>query len=291
MSDKFDEYGVDRTGNWLQMFAGPNDIDDEEEDLVGDDEEEDLEEEDLEDAGETEDEPGNEEPVTGTKSKVKFSGEQQAEVDRIVKQRLNRERAKLQQTKVQQPQSKEPEESLFDRAQVPPLASDEVNQALRLWTYLKHNQEISREVDKALQSKQGQMPAYMGPSRKAASQDSGEGDRFGLFEAKFELRSSDPVFKKYESKILAWAEREEIDIKDGKSLKLAVRAFKGAHSRLLLAQAEKRGAEQLKKDQQAASKGKGVSRKGSGKPGKVDYTKMSDADILAEEGLSLLEDD
>lgn len=276
----------------LQMFASPGEeiidapeVDDVPDDLftedVGDEEAdhtpENGQEEGLEDeTPEAEDEntPDNQDEDTPP-GEIKFSKEQQAKIDDIVKTRLDRAEARW-------------ERQLLEAAgtELDLRGGGEVLQSVRLWGLLKMNPQLSTLVQQTIDTYINQGKGVVQPKNNAPSRE----QLLEIKEARLDLRSQDTTFAKNEEAILDWAEEQGLKVTDKQSLNVAYLAWKGANSRLELANAQLR--EQRKAKEKATAKQKAVleGSKGRGQ-GKLNYRSMSDADILRAEGLSLFSDE
>lgn len=179
--------------------------------------------------------------------------------------------------------------SLSDGVQ---LGKGDIPKAVRLWNMLVHNPELSTEVNeiitKALSEKKAKELHEISGTTKIGSFEA----RLAVKEAKLDMKLSDPVYRKYESQILDWAEDNEFDIKSAKDLAMIVKAWKGENSAVMTAnmanKAKQKAETEIKSKQDAKLAGKVA------KPVKginIDYKKASDRDILKAEGLSLFSDD
>lgn len=172
----------------------------------------------------------------------------------------------------------------------------DIPRAARLWNYLKLNPEISSKVQTLLEQESSNAKPLSSQSNNPFSSSSREGneyeERLNLKEAKIDLKLSDPVFKKYESQILEWAEDNEIEIRSPKQLQLAYKAWKGENSALLMANAEAQGQKKAleQKDAKASAKLAGKAASPVSAP-KIDYRKASAKQVLEAEGLSLFKDE
>jgi len=175
----------------------------------------------------------------------------------------------------------------------------EIPQATRLWNLLKANPQLNRDVSNIIDkvNKEGKLTDLKAYASNPLNQnvkrnsDATE-DRMELYEAKLDLKFSDPVFKKYESEVMKWAEDNDFPIKTKKNLELAYKAWKGDNSDKLMAHVEaktKKKASEVKKQKKDA---KLMNKKVSAvKTKKIDYRNSSDRAILEAEGLSLFQDD
>lgn len=296
----------------LQLFSGPkagqqlDDVeepeDDDDDDLVTPDEEEDdvAEPEGDDDTatnqagskGSKKPDQSTDDSDAGKSGKEKPEAQKgdrlftQAEVDAIIQRRLARER--------QAPDKVNLTEVVSEKGSIPPLPEAEIVDAARLWTYLKANPDINRQVNKLVQEGPENMPTYTRIGKRTGTQnDSGVDpevrmERHGLL---VELRVSDPTFKKYEKQIMTYAEANDIDVSTAKGVGLAYKAWRGEKAHLLVANAELRGQQKAQSARDAVDQARGVPRKGnkSGKP--KDYRNMKDEDVLADMGIKLFDDE
>jgi hypothetical protein len=175
----------------------------------------------------------------------------------------------------------------------------EIPQATRLWNLLKANPQLNRDVTNIIdkvnrEGKLTDLRAYASNPLNQNVQRNSDAteDRMELYEARLDLKFSDPVFKKYESEVMKWAEDNDFPIKSKKNLDVAYKAWKGENSSKLVAHVEaktKKKANEVKKQKKDA---KLMNKKVSAVKGKsLDYRKASDREILEAEGLSLFQDD
>lgn len=178
--------------------------------------------------------------------------------------------------------------SLSDGVQV---ARDELPKATRLWNVLKHNPELSSKVDELINNsiKEGKLKSLK-EIRPESRVDEGL-SRLDLREAELDLRYSDPVYKKYEKQIKDYAEDEGIDIVNAKALKLAYKAWRGENSRLLMAEAEKKGAQKATQKAQVKKSAALAGGRAPVRQTQLDYRKASDKEILSNLGMSLFTDE
>jgi hypothetical protein len=248
------------------------DIDEDAEDV--DDEVEDNEEEDVEEDSDNEEE--SDEPTEEPdQPQTLFDKNQQAEVNRLIKARLDRQDTKLVRD--------------LSKAAGVEIAHNELTPAARLWGLLKANPELSKSVDglisEALAKGEAKAPDKADNSVDAVTQ------RLELKEAILDLKASDSTFSKNAEKILTWAENEGYEIVNGKSLKMAYLAWKGSQGKIAEAiqkSTAKRKQETKKMMQQRATV---QSTKAGKSTGKTDYRRMSDSAVLASEGIKLFTDD
>lgn len=252
--------------------APEEDVDLEDEDV----DEELSDEETLEDPEEQDDaeeqDDSTEEP---TKPQPLFDKKQQAEVNKIVKERLDRQNSALLR-------------DLSKSAGVE-IAHDEVTSATRLWGLLKANPNLSKEVDGliafAFQKGSAKAPDAPETSVDAITQ------RLELKEAILDLKASDTLFSKNADGVVAWAENEGYEITNGKSLKLAYLAWKGTQGKLAEA-VQKSTAKRKQETKKIMQKRATVqSAKAGVRTGTSDFRRMTDSAVLASEGLSLFNDD
>jgi len=175
----------------------------------------------------------------------------------------------------------------------------EIPQATRLWNLLKANPELTRTfqglIDEASkQNKLIDLKSYANNplNRNVTSNSDSTEDRMELYEARLELKFSDPVFKKYESEITKWAEDNDFPITSKKNLEVAYKAWKGENSSVLMAHAEANAKKKASQVTKAKKDAKLVNKTVSPVKGKnIDYRNLSDTDILKAEGLSLFRND
>lgn len=247
-----------------------------EEDVIeGDEEEEIVEDSDDEDDDdidpEEDDKPSKGKGKKTTDGVPKFTKEQQALVDKLVQSRLERAEKQFIQR--------------FIGAAGVDVDRHELPQAAGLWGFLKVNPQLSDDVQKMIDAYIAK-GNYVEPKTSASASREGA---LGRREAILDLKASDVYFAKHSKEILEWAEDEDFDIVDAKTLKRAYLAYKGARGALDRADREHRRKQQAgtsRKDGKVAMSSK------SGAPKKAtNYAKMSDADILAASGLKLFTDD
>jgi len=253
------------------------------EDVIEDEEttDDDVEDEDVEDdttdedvdTDDTEDDEEDVDVDDTTVEETKFDVKQQKELNRIIKSRLERQEGKLIK-------------SLQDVAGTD-ISMAEVTNASRLWGLLKENPDLSRAIDQVIDQHLRNGKA-IAPTEKTVSTKEAELDKK---EAILDLKLSDKTFNKNADKILNWAEEQGFDVANKKSLKLAFMAWRGSQGSLL--QATQKLNEQKKQATKQATKQKAKvqSGKSSKSKGNVDYARLSDADVLASEGLSLFMED
>jgi len=228
-----------------------------------------TEEEDVAEEDTSTEEPDADAPVV-------FDKKQQAEINSIIKARLDRQEAKLVK-------------DLSKSAGIE-IVRDDIVPATRLWGLLKANPELSKDIDDiiALSLSQGRAkaPDAANNSTDAITQ------RLELKEAILDLKAADPLFGKNADKILAWAENEGYEVTNAKALKLAVLAWKGSHGKVeeviqkSTTQRKQTTKQMLQKRATVQSTKSGQTRSGAS-----DYGKMSDSDLLASEGLKLFTED
>lgn len=254
-------------------------LEDEDLDSGVDEDDEDVEPEDLEDAIEEDEEDeddSTEEDSDENEPATLFDKKQQAEVNKLIKARLERQEAKLVKD--------------LTRAAGVEIAHEEIAPAARLWGLLKANPQLSKEVDGlillSLQGGKAKAPDAVDNSTDAVAQ------RLELKEAILDLKASDKTFGKHADKIVAWAENEGYKINSAKSLKMAYLAWKGSQGKVEEV-VQKATAQRKQNNKKAMQKRATVqsTKAGTTRSGKTNYAKMSDASVLASEGLSLFTDD
>ena len=234
---------------------------------VDDAEQEDVDERDEDDSTEEEED---------TDAPIEFDKKQQAEVNKIVKARLDRHETSLVKGL-----------SKFSGVEI---TKDELPPAARLWGLLKANPQLSKDVDAliGLSITEGKATA---PVSEDSTTDAIQ-QRLELKEAILDLKAADPSFSKNADKILAWAEKEGYEIANAKTLKLAVLAWKGSQGKVTEV-VQKKTAQRKQEVKSTLQKRATVqsTKVGSTQSTKVDYRKMSDRDVLRTEGISLFTDD
>lgn len=249
-----------------------NDVDETEEledDVV--DEEDDVEDEDID--TEEEQEEGVEESVDDNDTSVKFDKTQQKALNRIVQQRLERHESKLLKG--------------FSDVAGTELSIEEVSSASRLWGLLKVNPDLSRVIDQVIDRHLQAGKAVVPENRQTSTKEA----ELEFKEAILDLKLADKNFNKNSDKILKWAEDQGFEVFNKKSLELAYMAWKGSQAKVV--QATQKLQEQKKQATKKAVRQKAAvqSGKSAKSKGKVDYSKLSDRDVLASEGLNLFVDD
>lgn len=324
---RLDEYGIDRAGNWLQLFANgkgnpdglviddPDDDDLEDEDIDTDDDddiEDDLDDDTSDDDDTSEDDQDDDDGDTdgddgtpGKKGDPKAKGDDdpeeklipQSKVQAQIKDRLARQ-AKSFTTKIKTLEAeldKVKGQTLDDiqaKAGVS-MDADEVVKAVQFWAYLQANPRHSAAWNAFLQAN----PWEHKPEFKPRSKQVDPEDLEAKLEAKLEYREtlrdlrSDPIFKKYESRIREYAEDEGFDITTARGLKQAFKAWRGENLRLIAANARREGQRDAKVSKEKAKKA--ALTKASGGRGSVkgDVSKMSDMEFLRKQGIPLFTDD
>ena len=239
---------------------------------------EDLEYEDSEDEGSEEDEDSeeyedSETPEEIPETKPVFDKTQQAEVNKIIKARLERQEAKL----------------LNDLKSVAgtDLDATEISSSARLWGLLKANPDLSKAIDQVIDQHMREGKARAPEQRNVQSKEV----ELNRKEAILDLKISDKTFNKNANKILSWADEQGFEVSDPKSLNMAYLAWKGSQGKVLEAtrklQEQRRQSEKKTVRQKASVQ----SSKSGKRKAPTDYSKMSDADVLASSGLRLFTDD
>lgn len=244
-------------------------------DVETDDEDTDVEtdEEDEDDDDSSEDDDEEPSKKKSSKGEVKFTKEQKAVIEDMVQSRLDRAERQLNQR--------------IRGAAGVDVNRQEVMEAANLWGFLKLNPKLSENVQRMIDEYivKGD---YVKQDKSASSRESELGKR----EAILDLKAEDPYFARHSKAILEWAEDEDFDIHDAKSLKRAYLAYKGSRKGVLdRADKEHRKKQQ---DKTPARKQPKVAMTKKGNPGgkrNTDYSKMSDGDLLASMGKSLFTDD
>lgn len=233
------------------------DDDEQNEDEDGDDDDKDTDESD-EDDDEDDDSP------------KLFSKKQQEAVDELITARLARqERSMLKQ--------------LREHAGTE-LSMDEVNQSAKLWGLLKANKELNDEIAKVITNY-----IQTGKAKEVSSVSKAE-SRLAQREAILDLKLRDNTFAKYSKQILEWAEDNDYEITNEKSLKLVYTAWKASDKGVLAkanAQLKEKRKQAKEEKQQQRKRAKSQRSKGGKRKTPKNYRKMSDKDILKAEGVSL----
>ena len=239
------------------------DTEDEGEDVDAEQTEEDTQEEET-----TSEQP---EDKTPDPNKPLFNDVQQQEVNKLIQARLVRQETKFV--------------SDLARAAGVDLTAQEIPQAAKLWGMLKHNPALSAEVDKvittALSKGYAKEPVALTNATSEAEA------RLAFKEAVLDMKASNTTFNKNSDKILAWAEAKGYEVTDAKSLELAYLAWQGTQSKVT--ETARKASAQRKQDAKTQLKKRATVQKA--KTGKAaapsNYRKMTDAAILASEGLNL----
>jgi hypothetical protein len=249
-------------------------------DSVVTEEVEDAEEsEEVEDGDSEESEEGAEETEEDSDAPVEFTEKQQEIIDNLIKTRLERQEATIR---------KEFQKTL-DAAAGVKLEGDDNTRAARLWGFLKVNPAVSRVVQQAIDGFVAR-EKVVEPAQRSNEKELALSRR----EAILDLKSEDTYFSKYSARILEWADEEEFDVHDTKSLKRAYMAFKGSdEGKLLQADEELKRSRTSKKTQQKPKTKVAMKPSSGGKSQakNLDYKKMSARDILVSEGINLFTDD
>lgn len=236
----------------------------------------DDESEEVDDEPEGEESQTDEDEVDGRL----FNEAQQAEVNRLIKARLERHEEKVVKGLI------------GDLTQVAgvEIDSSELPGAAKLWGLLKSNPQLSYEIEgliqSALQKGVARTPELESQSLSAKEQ------QIAFKEAVLDLKMADATFNTNADKILAWAQNEGYNVVDNKSLKLAYLAWKGSQG--AVAQAVQKAAAKRKQETKKAMQQKATvqsTKNGTSRSKAPSYVKMSDAAVLANEGLSLFTDD
>lgn len=249
------------------------------EEVLQDDEVEDVEPE-VEPEEEEAEEVDVDDDVENVANNRLFDEKQQAEVNRIIKARLERQEEKLVSAIV---------EDLTNVAGTE-IAYEELSGAAKLWGLLKTNPQLSYEVEGLIQA------AIHGGKAKAPELESqslsAKEQQLAFKEAVLDLKMTDSTFQKNADKILAWSQKEGFEVKDSKTLNLAYLAWKGSQG--AVAQAVQKAAAKRKQETKKAMQQKAnvqSTKNGASQSKAPSYVKMSDAAVLANEGLSLFTDD
>lgn len=218
-------------------------------------------------------------------------GEETAETDGAVKQakkiEWNKERAeKLVEKRLQRDRAVREQE--FSQAAGIRMTHEDAKKASALWGFLLANPEINEALGKMVE--QGRAQGGLREVPQASPVDERQ-KALDLKEAVLDLRLKDSIFRDNERDILEWAEINDYEIDDPRTLRLAVLAWKGENIALVTAKtsadkAVKEAAAQKAKDDAQLLPGRGTR---SQKP--VDYKNASAKDILKAENLSLFTND
>ena len=243
--------------------------------------ESDLEDEaeEGEDEGETEGEEEDSldeeaaEPSVESQQEVKFTKEQQDVINKVVAKRLARAETSF----------------VKDLSQVAgtQLEQSEITDAAKLWGFLKLNPQLSLSVQQQIDF----FSKNASPVTAEAQRDVDKELLLDLKEAVIDLKDKDAGFRKNYDAFVEWTEDNKYSISDKKTLEMAYLAWQGANSKILRANEVLR--EQRKNAQKSHMKRRASVEGGNKAPRKsnVDYTKMSDRDILASEGIALFTDE
>jgi hypothetical protein len=256
------------------VLLDDEDLEDDVED-VEDDVEEDVEEDADEDDEEADEGDSKELTKKANTEKPLFDKKQQAEVNKLIKARLERQETTLTRD--------------LTKAAGVEITHDEITNAARLWGLLKTNPKLSGDVDAliavAIEKGDAKAPKTDG-SMDAITQ------RLELKEAILDLKADDATFGKNATKILEWAENEGYEITNAKSLKMAYLAWKGSQGKIADA-VQKTTAKRKQETKKALQKRATMQspKSGTKRASGTDYRRMSDDAVLASEGLSLFTDD
>jgi hypothetical protein len=267
LDDNYEDVVVEENDVDEDVVDDDTDVDDED-----DETDDDVEDDDTEDIDEPEDEVDDEDVDDNDKS-VKFDNQQQKELNRIVKTRLERHEGKLLKD--------------FSTVAGTELSMNEVSNASRLWGLLKENPDLSKAVDRVIDQHLSEGKAVAPESKHVSSKEV----ELEVKEAIVDLKLIDKAFNKNSDKILKWAEDQGFEVTNKKSLQLAYMAWKGSQAKVV--QATQKLQEQKKQATKKAVRQKAAvqSGKSSKSKGKLDYTRMSDSDVLASDGLNLFIED
>jgi hypothetical protein len=236
------------------------------------DEDVDDAEDDVDDVDTEEEAESSEDDVEDEEAEVKFDVHQQKKVNDIVQKRLLRNDEKI---------AKELESVAGTELNV---KGGEHLEAIKLWGFMKLNPELSGQIQGLIDTYIGK-GNYVQPDSKQPTRE----QALELKEARLDLKASDRLYAKNEKNILDWAEENDIDVTNAKTLKLAYKAWKGENLNVQKAN------EQLKeqrKTQKKTNRRSAVLEGGKGrKSATPDYSKMSERDILHADGLSLFTED
>ena len=270
LDDNYEDVVVDDVpeGDDIDDVNDVDDVEELEDDVVDED---DVEDEDIDTEEEQED--GVEESVDDNDTSVKFDKTQQKALNRIVQQRLERHESKLLKE--------------FSDVAGAELSIEEVGSASRLWGLLKVNPDLSRVIDQVIDRHLQAGKAVVPENRQTSTKEA----ELEIKEAILDLKLADKNFNKNSDKIVKWAEDQGFEVFNKKSLELAYMAWKGSQAKVV--QATQKLQEQKKQATKKAVRQKAAvqSGKSAKSKGKVDYSKLSDKDVLASEGLNLFVDD
>lgn len=261
----------------LDTIEEPDEDTEEESDEEPSESETDSETSEEESGEEQEDEPLDEEAVEdnqeeGTDDRVTFSPEQQKKFNEAIQARLARQKRSLRK-----------ETELLAGTK---MTEEDVENSAKLYGMLKQNPELSDQIRDLINAeyKAGNIKLNSTAETKAEA-------KLRALEAKeviIDMKDSDPLFKRYFDDIEAYADVEDLSLDDERSIELAYKLWKADNAELILnyrTAAQKRRQEVQTKKKKAAKKTTRKSPKPAPKP--KDYTKMSDAELLRTEGLSL----
>jgi len=193
-------------------------------------------------------------------------------VERTIEKRLQRDRRVRERE--------------FSEAAGVPMTHEDAKKASALWGFLIQHPEINEALGQLVE--QGMASGRIRVNQQAEPSPIEERQKaLDLKEAVIDLRAQDSVFRANEANIMEWAEINDYEIDDPKSLKLAYLAWKGENAGLVSAKtaaekAEREAAAQKAKEDAQLLPGRGVRSRKS-----IDYKTASVEEILKAEGLSL----
>lgn len=249
-------------------------VDTDDEDIVDDDEDvvTDDDSDDDDDQGDDDDD----ELPKGKKKKddeVTFTEAQKKVVEDMIQNRLERADRRLDQQ--------------YRNAAGVEVNRNEVFAALDLWGFLKLNPQLSDNVQRLID----EVVSKGNFVKQDKRENSAKEDALGKREAVLDLKATDTYFARHSKDILDWAEDEGFDIVDAKTLKQAYMAYRGSKGVLDRADAEHRKKQQAKAKNDTRKQAKMATGKSKNGKRNADFTKMSDADVLAATGHKLFTDD
>lgn len=160
--------------------------------------------------------------------------------------------------------------------------SQGASEAMQLYSFIASNPELTAHVNQLLQTYEGTIPV----SQLNEVQFDPAAERVAMKEL-----LGRPDFVKHEDEIAEWAEDNGLAFDSALDQRHAYQLWKGENADRLIQEARLDSAKKAAKLKEAKGKA-GLQRSGGpGSPPPVDYTKMSDTDVLAHMGLSLWSDD
>lgn len=279
----------------LQLFAAPAEDDDQ-----FDDDEFVDENDELEDGDDDEEDTESEDTAADEVSDEDDESAQQDEEDdepripksvlqKRVKDRLERQARKFEREK-EQIRTQAQEE--FRRKVAFGVDDHTLKQAVSLWKYLEANPAHAATINSLLEKN----PWQNHPNLDTGEQSSPE-DLLAQVRRELDLRDTlaqlrqDPLYRKYEDEIRDYAEDEGFDLDNPRDVRKAYLAWRGENAPRLAANARLQGQRDASKAKKRASRARLQGSSGPRGARKVDPSKLSDQEFLAQEGLSLFTKD